>query len=748
MAVRLQLKLGAVTDHDRLPDSPDTIVVVEPAIGSIARTKGQLYLLVTSRGSGGRAREATRIVADTIRTEYYYDESAGIRTCLVKALGLANKKVAHQRDRLGLGHQPDGAGPIGVAVAVVRGRELYVATVGPAEAYLIRQARLSTLPDPNRDHGLPAVDLSPDVWRGEISVGDSLCLVSANLVARVGTEALKDALVTLHPQSAVEHLHARFVAADGQGSDAALAFEVGEAPATQKTRSLVPVRAAEPLAGAPDRGPIPLADTVTDGMAALGAGATRARSAATNVFQRAVWRLQDLLPRRAARYRRVTAASSRLETQRRAAIALLAFVVFAGTLGMGVFAFGGQRPPGDVIESLSTGQKALESARDALAAVRGPGVDLIEDDPRRALTLLTGAYEQLGVAEGAGIPARTVAPLRAQVVAGLDRLYGVVPVRSTSVFAFPTGEVPVDLRAVVRGYDGAPYVLDAGTATVWRIDVAGGTASAILREGQQAAGTTVARPMFLSTGARDVLVLDAKNVLWRWTPANNEGRGTLTRIRVADSASWGDDVLAIATFVANFNANLYKLYVVDPSEQQILVFSPAADGAGFPTAATGRLPAARPVDGITDLLIDGDIFVAENGQIVRVIPGDGWSAKPPGDALLRDEPVYVRIASGTPRRVGAIYAYDEAHDRIVAVAKTSGAFVAQYRLVGGDPGWSDLRSMVVIPGLGEGEPPTLWWISRDGLHSAILEAAPDSPSATPAPSPIDPAAAPSDTTAP
>ena len=257
MAVRLQLKLGAVTEQDRLPDSPDTVVVVEPSVGSVGRTKGNLYLLVTSRVPGARAREATRIVADTIRNEYYYDESAGIRQCLIKVMGVANKRLAHQRDRYGFGHQADGAGPIGVAVAVVRGRELYVATVGPAEAYLIRQARLSTLPDPNRERGLPAEELEPEVWRGELSVGDSLCLVSANVVARVGTDALKDALVTLHPQSAIEHLHARFVAADGKGSDGAFAFEASEVGATHKARTLVPVRPAEPLAGAPDRSPDP-----------------------------------------------------------------------------------------------------------------------------------------------------------------------------------------------------------------------------------------------------------------------------------------------------------------------------------------------------------------------------------------------------------------------------------------------------------------------------------------------------------
>ena len=33
MAVRLQMKLGVVAEHDRLPDSPDTLVVVEPSVG-------------------------------------------------------------------------------------------------------------------------------------------------------------------------------------------------------------------------------------------------------------------------------------------------------------------------------------------------------------------------------------------------------------------------------------------------------------------------------------------------------------------------------------------------------------------------------------------------------------------------------------------------------------------------------------------------------------------------------------------
>ena len=102
MAVRLQMKLGLVPEVDRLPDSPDQMVVVEPSVGSVARTKGSLYLLVTARGTGNRITEAARAVADTIRAEYYYDESAGIRVCIRKAVQVANKKLAHQRDRLGM----------------------------------------------------------------------------------------------------------------------------------------------------------------------------------------------------------------------------------------------------------------------------------------------------------------------------------------------------------------------------------------------------------------------------------------------------------------------------------------------------------------------------------------------------------------------------------------------------------------------------------------------------------------------
>ena len=135
--------------------------------------------------------------------------------------------------------------------SIVRGNELYVATCGEADGYLVRSARL-LMPEHDSGSGLPAADnLKVDVWRGEFSVGDSLVLCSRNLVETVGTEELKNAVVTLHPQSAAEHLHHLFVAAGGDGSDAVLAIEATEVSLSKVEHRLVPVSPSEPLAGAP-----------------------------------------------------------------------------------------------------------------------------------------------------------------------------------------------------------------------------------------------------------------------------------------------------------------------------------------------------------------------------------------------------------------------------------------------------------------------------------------------------------------
>ena len=743
MAVRLQMKLGVIAEPDRSPNSPDTVVVVEPSIGAIARSKGHLYLIVTSTIASARAQEATQLAAETIRGEYYYDESAGIRVCIEKAIASANKRLNHQRERLGL-HGTGENGPIGIGIAVVRGNELYVATIGPAEAYLIRQARLSTLPDPHRERGLPTGDLEPDVWRGEISVGDSLVLVSPNVMTRLGPDELKDAMVTLHPQPAMEHLHHRFFAADGSGSDAMIAFEATEVAATHRSRTLVPVRPAEPLAGAPDRSPIPLADNVTDGVAAVQASATRARSAAGGLLGRLVLRFQDLLPRRRTSYRRVTPAAAKRETQRRAAVAILAFVLVMVGLGTALMAIGGGGGTPQALSSAAAGEDALRKINANLAQVFGPGINLVDDDPSKAYQYLSETWTDLKVATDAKLPESTLGPLRATTLDGLNRLFKVVPVAAATILATATAKAPLDIGSMVLGPQGVPYILDNATQAVYRVDLRTKKATVIFRNklrvtaGIEGIPRLITVPFDFNAHAptRDLVIVDTKNVVWRWRPADQAGNGTTVQVKVAGSAGWGSDITAVGTFLRDAPANLYNFYIVDPSRRNIFYYPPSSDGNGFPSNAQPRLTVDRDVSKISQLYIDGDIYAIDGGTITRFVSGqsEGWTIQAPGtaafapsgDTLLRPAPVYTLFASASDKRTGLIYAWDQVSGRVVAFDKAKGTFVQQFRLAGGSPAWQDVRGMYVVLGADPTAPTTLFWATKDAVMSAILEAVPDS----------------------
>ena len=168
------------------------------------------------------------------------------------------------------------------------------------------------------------------------------------------------------------------------------------------------------------------------------------------------------------------------------------------------------------------------------------------------------------------------------------------------------------------------------------------------------------------------------------------GKGTLVKIDVNGSSSWGDDIRGFGTYIRDEDKNLYNLYVVDPSEQQIIAYSPSADGGGFPGAGSPWLATARDVAELSSIYIDGDVFAATAGELVRFVSGksDGWDASAPDDTLLRPAPEYSLVAGGlgTDRRTGWIYAYDKPNARIVAIDKTDGSYKAQYRLAGGVDG--------------------------------------------------------------
>ena len=101
---------------------------------------------------------------------------------------------------------------------------------------------------------------------------------------------------------------------------------------------------------------------------------------------------------------------------------------------------------------------------------------------------------------------------------------------------------------MVLGPDGVPYVLDRASKTVYRVDLR--AKKATRRRPRRGDGLGQPRSPSRATSpsaARTSWSLDSKNVLWRWRPADNKGKGTLARIRIAESSTWGADILGFGT---------------------------------------------------------------------------------------------------------------------------------------------------------------------------------------------------------
>jgi hypothetical protein len=722
MTVRLHMKLGLVAESQRPPDSPDTVLVVEPSIGSTTRTKGNLYLVVTGAG-GGELRSATNMVAERVRHEYYYDESAGITVCLKKAIKAANREL-RVTERL-VARSGEG-GPIGIALAVVRSNELYVATVGPAEAYLVREARLLTLPEPNPDSGLPCEDGSdPEVWHGDLLAGDSIILISPNATRRIGLAPIQEAVIQLHPQVAIEQIH-RQLAGGGlgvAGGDGMIALEADEVAVTQKTQPLKPVWPSDSLAGVPQHSPIPLAESVVDSVSAVQHTAKQVQRTADGMLRHSVYGLFDRMPRRPVQRVRVTPIAVQRERQRRVASAVVGLLLVLTVVGASLWYLAGTRHELN-IDQQGRAQAAYLQAQSDVNAVFGAGRNLLIADPPSAVRYLEDAYRNLKVAGDNGYTPSQLADLRTQVVDGLDAYYRVRVIAPQVVLSFGSDL----LTGLVLGPDGAAYVIDQTNESVYRIDLVTRAKTQIaVKTLQPPGGGTVGSPRLLATGGPDVLILDSANTLWRWRPAVGAatGQGTLLKINVEDSGTWGSGVRAIGTFLTDPNLGQYTLYVVVPAAGQVLKYPASSDGSGYyAKAKSNYLPDNLSVAQVDDMYIDGSLYLLDDGTAERFDSGQairGWTADPPGDTVMRPSPpFFTRMSADSDiANQGNIYAYDGVGRRVVSVTKSNGKYVQEFVLPGTSPYFSALKGMFIRTGA-NGTNPTLFWVEAGNLLQAPL----------------------------
>jgi hypothetical protein len=389
------------------------------------------------------------------------------------------------------------------------------------------------------------------------------------------------------------------------------------------------------------------------------------------------------------------------------------------------------------LDAAANARESLAEATRAVDEALNPITNLLASDPDRARTLLVSATQKLVIAEAGGAEASEINALRERMGPPLDKLFLLTRASVFEVFDFTSATVPIKITAITQGPDGYSYILDDFSGAVYRVDPAAQPnprATVIYQPGYELFGSTTGRAQTISASGPDILIFDASSNLWRWRPADLSGKGTLVRLRVRDGELWGSDVTIISGFAADEGTGLYRIYVVDPSARQILRYTPAPDGTGYPAPPTGYLINPTSLASVDAMAIDGDLYLAQDGAVRRYVGGavDEWVPADPGDSVIRSTPEIRLILSAGASRTGVLYGWDVRNERILAYSKaSSGSVLAQYQLVASDGVVSNIVGGYIALAR-DGGAPTFIWAEEGRIRGAVLGAA-VTPGATPTP---------------
>jgi hypothetical protein len=740
MSNRLATRIGLLAGEDRAPDALDLVRFREPTIGSEVRTKGSLFLLAQVTGGDPALGRAAAEALEAIERDYYYDLSAGATGAISKALTAANRLLYHQRSRLGLTRR----GGVSVVALVVSGREGHVAKLGPAAAVIVRKERMFELPPPpSVDEEDPrvrerrvaeslgeALEIRPYTWEGELAAGDRVALLSRNVAQVVGVEEVQQALATLRPAAAVEHLHQLFKIRGGQGSDGLLAIELVELAATATTHRLEPVHPHEELAGLPDRSPVPLADAIGRG---LHRGAD-AIDAGQRVLARGllvgVNMALAFVPRRRAHYPTSIPRTALREEGRRRRRGLLGIAALAALLAVGVSVASLPNPrPTDAILRASIARAAIAEALDLLGTVeeRVDGRDLIDRDPTRAATLLTDSLAAIGRASDAGVPPESLNALRGRIDRGLDTIFAVGRLVETGTVADLaaafTATDPVDM--VIAG-DGSLWVAEVGRGRLIRVDPATGEATVLYRAGQDLDGVTAGAPWMIATAATDVVLLDRDRHAWRFDLVEQVAHP----LGLPGLAPVSADSRLLTALQHRPPLEIFNLYLVDTARGEVLKWTPGdVIPVRYPELPEPYLvePPDLPVAQARDMFADANLWLLQQRTVTRVNFGtplsqEDYSLDPPPDATLRPDLDYRLLDGATIGDRETFYVYDAANARILAYQRADGSFLRQWLapLSGPQAGLLDEVRALSVASVADG-PPVAYLLTPTRIVRVVLE---------------------------
>ena len=740
MSTRLATRIGLPPGEARAADSRDVVRFHEPTIGSEARTKGSLFLVAQVIGGDAALARAAREALEVLEHDYYYDLSTGALGALAKALAGANRRLFHQRRRLGIPR----SGGVSVIGLVVRGREAHVAKLGPASAVIVREDHMYELPPPalaaeedprQREHQVAqtlgeALEVTPFTWQGDLVPGDRLALLSRNVADVVGTDQLQEALTRLRPAAAVEHLLQVFRVRGGGGSDAILAIELVELPATAITSRLEAVHPSEPLAGLPDQSPVPLADAIGRFLHRAAEGIDAAQAAIGRGILYGLNIVLAFVPRRRPEYPRSIPRTELREESRRRRRGLIGIAAVAALLAVGATVASLPKPrPTEAILRASVARAAIVEAQEALAHVaeRVEGRDLIDRDPEHAKELLNSAFAAIARAEAAGIPASSMGAMQLVVDRGLDTIYVVTRIGEASTVAdLATAFPDEEARDMVVASDGSLWVAEVGRGRLIRVEPATGVGAVVYRSGQKVGSLTAGAPWLLATAATDVVLVDRQHQAWRFDLVEQ-----LPHALVLPEIAKLSPATHLLTALQNRPPlEIFNLYAVDGASGEVLKWSP---GTSLPVTYPSvpqpfltekpDLPAAEA----RDLFVDANLWLLQAGTVTRVnfglpLPQGDFSLDPPPDGEVRHPRDYRLIDGATIGDRDLFYVYDAANARIIAFQRADGAFVKQWLAPASGPraGLLDHVLAFEVSSVPDG-PPAAFVLTPDRIVRVVLE---------------------------
>jgi hypothetical protein len=244
--------------------SPGAIAMPPPRRAARGRDADTLFGLL-ALGEGQRQPASFYEGLVTAFSDKYFKVSGGVTTALRDSIREVNAEILKVNSR-----RPDPF-EVGIACAVLRGQELYIAVAGPARCFLVREGFVERLPDDDDlREGIASLGMEKDadvrLFRRDVRAGDFLIVTDASL-DHLGDTTIRHALESGEVDATLVNLRSvageftsaiviKFVAPLEEG-------EIDDLPA-RPVPSAPPLRSFEPPEAQPAPSPTPAAPVEGD----------------------------------------------------------------------------------------------------------------------------------------------------------------------------------------------------------------------------------------------------------------------------------------------------------------------------------------------------------------------------------------------------------------------------------------------------------------------------------------------------